>query len=193
MMRRICPRVLTTSLALAVSLLAGRGASLKVDGLKCENRLNPLGLDTPRPRLSWRLESTGRGQRPTAYQVLAATRPALLSESKADLWDSGKVPSGESVQVVYGGKPLLPGQRVFWKVRAWNREEKPSSYSAASWWEIGLLTPADWRAAWITRPRTEPLTEPRMFADNPAPLFRKEFLIAKRIQRARAYVSGLGY
>ena len=193
MMRRICPRVLTTSLALAVSLLAGRGASLKVDGLKCENRLNPLGLDTPRPRLSWRLESTGRGQRPTAYQVLAATRPALLSESKADLWDSGKVPSGESVQVVYGGKPLLPGQRVFWKVRAWNREEKPSSYSAASWWEIGLLAPADWHAAWITRPRTEPLTEPRMFADNPAPLFRKEFLIAKRIQRARAYVSGLGY
>jgi alpha-L-rhamnosidase len=32
-----------------------------------------------------------------------------------------------------------------------------------------------------------------MFEDNPAPLFRKEFLLAKKISRARVYVSGLGY
>ena len=32
-----------------------------------------------------------------------------------------------------------------------------------------------------------------MFEDDPAPLFRKEFLIQKKIRRARVYVSGLGY
>ena len=58
---------------------------------------------------------------------------------------------------------------------------------------MGLMTPSDWRAAWITRPRKAPLSEQKMFEDDPAPLFRKEFLIEKKISRARVYVSGLGY
>ncbi|MCX6928618.1 MAG: alpha-L-rhamnosidase N-terminal domain-containing protein, partial [Verrucomicrobia bacterium] len=193
MILRTCPHILTVSLALAVSLFACLGAGLKVDGLKCEYRSNPLGIDSSRPRLSWLLESTERGQRQTAYQVLAATNPELLFEGEADLWDSGKVPSGESVHVVYGGKALLPGQRVYWEVRAWDGEDQPSVYSAKAWWETGLLAPADWSAAWITRQRTEPLSEQRLFEDDPAPLFRKEFQIEKKISRARAYVSGLGY
>ncbi len=58
---------------------------------------------------------------------------------------------------------------------------------------MGLLAPADWRAAWITRKRTEPLSEQKLFEDDPAPLFRKEFPIEKKLSRARVYVSGLGY
>ena len=72
MMRRSCSLVLLISLALAVPGFAARGASLKVEGLKCEYRINPLGLDTSQPRLSWLLESPQRGQRQTAYQVIAA-------------------------------------------------------------------------------------------------------------------------
>jgi alpha-L-rhamnosidase len=166
---------------------------LKAEGLKCEYRVNPLGLDTLRPRLSWLLESPQRGQRQTAYQVLAASTPDLLSKGQGDLWDSGKVASGKSIQVAYSGQPLRPGQRVYWKVRAWDREDRASSYSPAAWWEMGLLGPADWRAAWITRKTTEPLSEAQMFEDHPAPLFRKEFLLDKKISRARVYVSGLGY
>jgi alpha-L-rhamnosidase len=181
------------SLALAIPALAARGASLKVDGLKCEYRVNPLGLDAPQPRLSWLLESPQRGQRQSAYQVLAATTAELLAKGQGDLWDSGKVSSGESVQVVYGGKPLRAGQRVHWKVRAWDREGRPSGYSPAAWWEMGLLGPADWRAAWITRQRAVPLSEDKLFEDDPAPLFRKEFLLGKKVSRARVYVSGLGY
>src|ERR1035437_4361619 len=193
MMRRSCSLVLLISLALAVPGFAARGASLKVEGLKCEYRINPLGLDTSQPRLSWLLESPQRGQRQTAYQVLATSTADLLAKGKGDLWDSGKVASGESVQVAYAGQPLRPGQRVYWKVRTWDREGQPSGYSPAAWWEMGLLSPADWRAAWITRKRAEPLSEGQMFADHPAPLFRKGFLIEKKISRARVYVSGLGY
>ncbi len=184
---------LALSLALALPLFTCQGASLKAEGLKCEYRVNPLGLDTPRPRLSWLLESTQRGQRQTACQVLVASTSDLLSKDKADLWDSGKVASGESIQVSYGGQALHAGQRVFWKVRAWDREDQPSAYSPAAGWEMGLLAPADWRAAWITRQATKPLSEAQMFADHPAPLFRKEFLLDKKISRARVYVSGLGY
>ncbi len=193
MIRRTSSLVVTLSLTLSASVFLCRGAGLKVDGLKCEYRLNPLGLDTPQPRLSWVLESPERGQRQTAYQVLAATTPELLSKGKADLWDSGKVPSAKSVHVVYAGQPLRAGQRVHWKVRAWDREGQASAYSAAAGWEMGLPAPADWRAAWITRQRAEPLSEPKMFEDDPAPLFRKEFRLDKKIRRARVYVSGLGY
>src|ERR1035441_9199541 len=193
MTRRNHSLTFTISLALLVPVFPARGAGLKVDGLKCEYRVSPLGLDTPQPRLSWLLESAERGQRQTAYQVLAASTAALLAKGKGDLWDSGKVSSGESVQVVYLGKALRLGQRVYWKVRAWDLKDKSSAYSSAAWWEMGLLAPEDWRAAWITRTQAQPLSEDKMFEDNPAPLFRKEFLLAKKISRARVYVSGLGY
>jgi alpha-L-rhamnosidase len=175
------------------SLCTTRGAGLEVDGLKCEYRLNPLGLDESRPPLSWLLNSRERGQTQSAYQVLVASSQKLLSKGEADLWDSGKVASGESVQVIYSGERLRPGQRVYWTIRAWDRGDRPSAYSAAAWWEMGLLSPADWRAAWITRKRAEPLSEGAMFGDDPAPLLRKEFPIGRRISRARVYVSGLGY
>jgi alpha-L-rhamnosidase len=174
-------------------VLSCRGAGLREEGLQCEYRVNPLGLDVPKPRLSWLLESSERGQRQTAYQVLMATSLDLFSKGKADLWDSGKVSSGESVHVVYGGQPLRASQRAYWKVRAWDREDRPSAYSATAWWEMGLLAPSDWRATWITRRRKEPLSEQKMFEDDPAPLFRKEFQIGKKISQARVYVSGLGY
>jgi alpha-L-rhamnosidase len=174
-------------------MLSCRGAGLRVESLQCEYRVNPLGLDVPKPRLSWLLDSSERGQRQTAYQVFVATSLDLLSKGKADPWDSGKVSSGESAHVVYGGQPLRASQRAYWKVRAWDREDRPSAYSATAWWEMGLLAPSDWRATWITRRRKEPLSEQKMFEDDPAPLFRKEFQIGKKISRARVYVSGLGY
>ena len=193
MTQRNCLFRLTVLLALAAQTFTGWAAGLKVEGLKCEYRVNPLGLDTPQPRLSWLLESAERGQRQTAYQVLAASTAALVAKDKGDLWDSGKISSGESVQVVYGGKPLRPGERVYWKVRAWDLNGNSSAYSPPAHWEMGLLVPEDWRAAWITRKQDGPLSEEQMFEDNPAPLFRKEFLLGKKISRARAYVSGLGY
>ena len=161
--------------------------------LKCEYRTNPLGLDTPQPRLSWVLNSKQRGEAQTAYQVLAASTPDALAKGNGDVWDSGRVASAESVHVVYAGRPLHSGQRVYWKVRAWDREGQPSAYSTPAWWEMGLLGPADWQAVWISRKPQAPRTEQQMFEDDPAPLLRKEFDIQKKVRRARVYVSGLGY
>ena len=185
--------VLAVSLVLPAAVTASRAGSLKPDGLKCEYRVNPLGLDTAQPRLSWLLESKERGQTQTACQILAATSPDRLAKGESDLWDSGKVASANSIGVIYGGKPLRSGQRVCWKVRVWDRGDRPSAYSEAAWWENGLLAPTDWRAVWVARRRAAPLSEQQMFEDDPAPLFRKEFSVEKKISRARVYVSGLGY
>src|ERR1035437_8750072 len=190
---RTCALVLNLWLLFALSMCACQGANLAVGALKCEYRPNPLGIDTPLPRLSWVLESNVRGQTQTAYQVLVATTSEGLSRGQGDLWDSGKVSSSRSVHLVYGGKPLRPGQRVYWKVRAWDGGDQPSAYSRPAWWEMALLAPEDWQAQWITRKSTGPIPAAQAFDDHPAPLFRKEFALDKKIVRARAYVSGLGY
>ena len=91
-------------------------AGLRVENLRCEYLKNPLGLDETLPRLSWILASDARGQRQTAYQVLAASSPELLAQDKGDVWDSGRVGSDETAHVVYAGKPLGSRQVCFWKV-----------------------------------------------------------------------------
>ena len=160
-----------------------------MENLRCEYHVNPLGIDNAQPELDWVLESKEHNQKQSAYQVMVSS----AEHGGGDLWDSGKVLSNESVGVIYAGKALSSGQRVFWKVRVWDGEDKPTEYSHTAWWEMGLLAPADWEAKWISGKPLGKLTEPEMFADHPAPLLRKEFALEKKIQRARIYVSGLGY
>ena len=193
--RRICSGFSSIILncALLLSAIATQAASLSAEGLKCECRINPLGIDTVQPRLSWILHSPQRGQAQHAYRVLAASTPDHLKKDEGDLWDSGKVLSCESIQIAYAGKALHSGERVHWKVRTWDKNDKPSDYSDPAWFEMALLNPKDWQAKWITDQQPLPAAEAAMFEDNPAPLFRKQFTAEKKITRARAYVSGLGY
>jgi alpha-L-rhamnosidase len=158
-------------------------ASLSPDRLRCEYLDNPLGLDTPRPRLSWVFESRQRAEKQTAYQILAATSEALLDTG--DLWDTGKVASDQTLHIVYAGKALSSCQRCYWKVRVWDKDGKPSAYSRPAYWEMGLLGPQDWQAQWIGR-----TTDTNSL---PAPLLRRAFTLDGQIKRARAYVCGLGY
>lgn len=126
--------------------------AIRPAGLRCEGRLNPIGIDARSPRLGWTLESSERDQRQSAYQVLVASEPSRLVEGGADLWDSGRVASDESAHVAYGGQPLSSAQTVHWRVRVWDRAGRASDWSEAATWTTGLLDPTDWRAAWITTP-----------------------------------------
>lgn len=78
----------------------------KVTGLTVEHRENPLGVDAEAPRFGWQMSSSVRGQWQTAYQVLVASAPERLTPSAADVWNSGRVNSSNSVAVGYNGKPL---------------------------------------------------------------------------------------
>ena len=167
--------------------------ALVVTGLRCEYRVDPLGIDEARPRLGWVLESSQRGQAQTAYQVLVAGSEAALATDRGDLWDSGKVQGSDSVHVVYGGKPLASRTIYHWKVRAWDAAGRVSPWSAPARWETALLDASDWAASWVNDGKGQPASEPAFYRDDPAPLFRREFTLDAPVRRARLYVTGLGY
>ncbi|MDQ3814731.1 MAG: glycoside hydrolase family 78 protein [Armatimonadota bacterium] len=125
-------------------------APVTVQQLRCEYRVNPLGIDVPRPRLSWILESNQRGQKQTAYQIVVAASEASLKAGQGDLWDSGKVASDETMHIPYAGRALASGQEVWWAVRVWDKDGKPLAYSTPARWTMGLMNPAEeWKAQWI--------------------------------------------
>ena len=97
---------------------------IAIERLSCEHLVDPVGIDTKAPRLSWVLTSGQRDQVQSAYQVLVASSPDLLNVKKADFWNSGKVESGQSVLVEYGGKSLKSRDRCWWKVRVWDKNGK---------------------------------------------------------------------
>ena len=154
--------------------------------LRCEYRQNPLGIDVPPPRLSWKLQSDTRGVRQHAYQVLVASSAELLSNGTGDLWDSGKVESDASAHVVYAGEPLPSRQFCYWKVRVWDQDDEPTDWSESARWTMGLLAEEDWSGAWIGAD---------WMVDNagPLPWLRKSFSLDAVPERAMAYVCALGY
>ncbi len=160
-------------------------ANLNVIDLRCEHLDNPLGLDEPRPRLSWRLADPRPGARQTAYQLAAASRPDLL-EQKPDLWDSGKVASNQSLDILWKGGRLGSRRQVFWRVRAWDHTGAVSCWSETAAFSMGLLRPADWSAEWIGRPLE------RKAAGRPCPFLRRAFTLAKPVTRACLYVTARG-
>lgn len=131
------------------SLATTTFATITVSNPRCEYRVNPVGVDALQPRLSWELLAQERGLQQSAYQVLVASSPELLKQERGDLWDSGKVHSDASVQVVYAGKAPASGQACFWKVRVWNQVNEVSDWSKPAQWTVGLLQSGDWKAQWI--------------------------------------------
>src|SRR5690349_14618079 len=140
-------------LALGIWIFSGAwslvlGASLIAASLRCEYLSSPLGLDERHPRLTWRVESSERGEKQTAYQIIVASDPSKFDSP--DLWDSGKVSSSQTINVVYSGKPLTSRQLCFWKVKVWNKDGQPSPWSETAKWTMGLLKPEDWKADYIS-------------------------------------------
>jgi len=162
-------------------------SDVRITDLTCEYRCDPLGIDVTEPRLSWKLQSPWRGQKQTAYQLIVATSEKLLAEERGDLWDTGKVTSDRSIFVRYAGKPLVSRQRCFWKVRIWDKDDQPSSFSSVAYWEMGLLDKSDWKGKWIAAP-----LEGKGAVDS-APFLRKTFALSKEPVQGRLYVCGLGY
>jgi alpha-L-rhamnosidase len=157
---------------------------LTLTDLRCEYLSTPLGVETPQPRLSWISHHPERNQCATAYQIQAAGSAARLTCGEPDVWDSGKVSTVGALPVEYGGRTLHSRERIYWRVRAWDSAGVPGPYSEPSWFEMGLLQPADWTAEWIGYPASW---------NGRALYFRKEFALEKPVQRVRIYISGLGY
>jgi len=85
----------------------------------------------------------------TAYHILVATDPELLKKDEGDAWDTKKIRSSQSAHITYGGILLESRRKYFWKVRTWDNQDNPSSWSETASWEMGLLNKDDWKAKWI--------------------------------------------
>src|SRR5258707_540261 len=120
----------------AVAVAALAPANLRVEWLP-----EPLAVEAEKPRLSWRVEESDvavRGQVQTAYRVIVAASAEALSKDAGDLWDSGKVASGETLNIEYSGKPLASGRACFWKMKVWDKDGVESAWSPAARWAMGL-------------------------------------------------------
>ena len=129
--------------------VANAAHTAKIEKLRCEYLTNPLGIGVTKPRLSWILASSRRGEKQTASQILVSSSPELLAKGTGDLWDSGKVNGDKSTHIEYAGKALTSRMRCYWKTRVWDRDGKPGQWSKPAMWTMGLLAPGDWKARWI--------------------------------------------
>jgi hypothetical protein len=138
-------------LAFALVLHAEPSASLVPYDLRVDNRSAPLGIDSIGPNFSWKLRSVSadsRAARQTAWQIRVGT-----SRESADVWDSGQIASSNQLNVKYAGRPLRSHEALFWQVRVWDEQGKPSDWSKSATFTMGVLTVADWAPArWITDP-----------------------------------------
>lgn len=142
--------ILLAGLTLVLSgCAAGSGSDLTIKQLRCEYHVNPLGIDVLKPRLSWVMESSERSEMQSAYRILVASSEENLKQNKGDLWDSGRVRSDQSNQVIFEGNPLKSRVRCYWKVQVWDKNESASAWSEPAMWTMGLLLLQDQQAKWI--------------------------------------------
>ncbi|RZV53916.1 MAG: hypothetical protein EX254_11710, partial [Flavobacteriaceae bacterium] len=177
------------------------------ESLTCNSQSDPIAIEDPEPLLSWIIDAGGFNRKQSAFQVLVASNPDLLDEKLADIWNSQKVRSSQSIHNKYQGKKLLPVQKYWWKVRVWDEYGEVSGWSSEQSFEMGLMKESNWEnARWIslkddTRTsehrfreyKTGRMAVPSMVTSQGVGYFRKVFDAEKKIQSARAYICGLGY
>lgn len=155
----------------------------KITDVRCEYKVNPIGLGIPHPRISWKLESDQRGARQLAYQiVVSADEPG-----NEVLWDSGKVMSDASIQIELDSMACESGKRYYYRVRAWNEQEESTDWSDMAYWEMGLLSPQEWKGEWIQAPGVI-----AGFGAEQCPMLRRSFRIEGKVKSARIYATALG-
>ncbi len=182
-------------------------APLKFEKMLVEYAENPININSKHPRFSWIVSSSGRDHSQLAYEIMLATSEYRLNNEQPDLWDSGKINSGETIQHEYPKDDIRSHSDYFWKVIIW--DENGARYeSPVSKFETALLSPGDWQAAWIGNgPASVKLPAQGFYKDKKEQfpgkdsivhngrslLLRREIELTKQIKSARAYVTGLGY
>jgi len=163
--------------------------------LRCDYRVNPMGIDSPHPRLSWTLRANCRNARQKAYRILVASCPLTLRRGVGDLWDSGRVRSDETAHIAYAGKKLRPHATCWWKVMVWDGAGIASAWSRPAKWSMGILSEQQWHdALWIgyDAPRRRAKKTKDGLLLPPPRYLRKDFRIAGEVSRAVLYSTSLG-
>lgn len=171
-----------TLIAALQLLLTIAYSQVTTQNLLTENKPNPIAVDVSAPRFSWQLVSDKRNTVQTAYEIkLSSTK-----NNKSKNWNTGKLNSNQSVQVVYQGPTLESNTSYQWQVRVWDQTNTPSAWSSPATFQMAMLNTTDWKAQWIEPGYTEDLVL------KPSPLFRKTFTTTKKLVSATAFITAHG-
>jgi len=173
-----------TTFLLWAALLASPGVTPA--SLRCEYRVNPQG-STFSTRASVDAGVSRAEPVTAAYQILVASSRAVLDAGQADRWDSGKVASHERRRhCLRRQTTILPLAAAIGRCAPGTRTARHRNGAPWQAWSMGILKPEDWQATWIAWSRTA-------INSGPLPMFRRDFTVARKVTRATAYISGLGF
>ncbi|WP_308990984.1 glycoside hydrolase family 78 protein [Mariniflexile litorale] len=164
---------------------------IKLHNLQCEMLTNPLGIDVLQPRLSWQFQTSQTQVEQVAYQIIVASTLEKLKANDANLWDSGKVTSNASINVVYSGEELSSKDEAFWKVKVWTNKGE-TEWSESAFWSMGILTYAKWNSRWIGYNELFPGDSVSQFSKLSARYIRKQIDLEKKVKKAKVYLMGMG-
>jgi alpha-L-rhamnosidase len=152
--------------------------------LRVDGSVDPIGLDEPRPRLTWRLGLAHPATRQASFRIEVASDPTFAS--MAMVWAPPAV-AGAEPAIVYGGPPPGSRERRFWRVCVTDDRRTAGPWSSPASWEMGLLAPDDWIARWIG------WIDPALPSwSSRSPILRRSFRLPGPAARARAFVTALG-
>lgn len=142
--------------------------------LRTEYLKNPIGIDVKNPRVSWNCEG---GKKQEAYEI------RVLDEEEKEVYTSGKVNSHKMHLVSLDGFDPDSKQRYTWQVRLMEKDVF-GEWSEPASFEIGLLSPSDWKGKWITGNY-----KPDKKTKYPVDYFKKEIRPNpnKKVKKARVY------
>src|SRR5688500_13834387 len=93
-------------IALCLSMVVHAAGPLSSSQLTVEYVINPIGINTDKPRFSWIPVSAERNQFQSAYEIIVSENEGDIKTNKGKQWSTGKITSGQTLHIVYGGEAL---------------------------------------------------------------------------------------
>ncbi len=185
-------KYITLLILLSFSYCLKGESSFTVFNLQTEYLENPMGIDNPKPRLSWRIDDKRDDAKQSAYRLIVGTDYdkvnsingyTLVSGGFNGIsWDTEIVKSDMQL-VTYDGTSLKPFTKYYWKVILWDKNQKEGSSDIQSF-ETGVMDLSNWQGSWIS--------DDRDIDYKPASYFRKKFNSEKEVVSARVYLAVAG-
>lgn len=154
-----------------------------IDNMTCEYENQPIGIDTPSPRFSWKIVSEQRSVYQASYRIIVSEHEKEVNKKSGDSWDSGLIESGNTINIAYQGATLKSNRDYFWRICIQTKSGE-EIWSKIARFHTAFFNASDWKAEWITT--AEEIV-------HQSPVFRKNFEISKKVKQAFAYVTAGGF
>lgn len=116
--------------------------------LLCDMRRDPLGIDIEKPYLSWKLSSTERGQKQTAFRLVVSSSLENFNNGIYDVWDYSEESSAMGIN--YNGPALSPRSEYYWTVFVTDKDGDIISPNTVARFETALFGDFGENNHWIS-------------------------------------------